>query len=125
VSKYVIGLVSALAGVLGTMGAAILRARNKGEANNIEAARVASQAQERAIETLQARVDTLDSRLNDAEQAEERCRERLREERKQRERLEATVEKLEATVEEVHRQYDALVGRIEEDSAVDWNPHEV
>lgn len=124
-SKYVIGLVSALAGVIGTLGAAILKARNTDEANEIEAARVASKAQQRAIETLQQRLDMMEARLDDAESAEERCRERLREEREERERLEQTVEQLQTAVEKMHQQYDRLAGRIEQDSDVNWDPHAV
>jgi len=125
VNEYIVGLVSALLGALGTLGVAVLRARGKEKENTIEAARVANKAQERAIETLQQRLDMMETRLDDAESAEQRCRERLREEREERERLEGTVEQLQEGIQELHRRYDALAGRIEQDSDIDWDPHTV
>jgi len=125
VNEYLVGIVSAVLGALGTLGVALLRARGKGEENTIEAARVASVAQERAIETLQSRLDTMESRLDDAESAEKRCRERLQDEREQRKKLEQTVDQLQECMEEMHAQYDTLTARIEQDSDVHWDPHAV
>jgi len=125
VNELVVALISGGLGALGTLGVAALRARGTDEANDIEAARVASAAQARAIETLQQRLDTMESRLADAEDAEARCRERLEDEREQRKKLESTVADLEGAMQEVHRRYDALVAKIEEDSDVGWDPHQL